>query len=79
MAAIEAPAATPQAGAPRACTNPQLAGLRTWPVAGFDVFRVYYPVRPELLIVVRILHGKQDTGGVLQRQAVDDPSKHWAT
>jgi plasmid stabilization system protein ParE len=76
MAAIEALVATPQAGAPRACANPQLTGLRTWPIAGFDAFRVYYLVRPELLTVVRILHGKQDTGGVLQSQPVDDPSKH---
>jgi toxin ParE1/3/4 len=34
--------ATPEAGPPRASSNPPLARLRTWPVKGFDEFWIYY-------------------------------------
>ena len=73
VAAIEALMAMPQAGAAKASANPRLAGLRSWPVKGFEEFRVYYLADPERLTVVRILHGKQDTGAILARQGVNDP------
>jgi hypothetical protein len=65
----------PEAGAPKVVSNPQLAGLRTWPVKGFDEFRVYYLVRPTLLTVVRILHSKRNTDAILERQGVDVPGR----
>jgi toxin ParE1/3/4 len=70
---IKAVIAMPLSGAPKATTNPRLAGLRTWPVKGFDEFRIYYLVQPDLLIVVRVLHDKRDTDALLRRQVVQDP------
>jgi toxin ParE1/3/4 len=67
---LKAVIATPLSGAPKATTNPRLAGLRTWPVKEFDEFRIYYMMRPELLTVVRVLHDKRDTDALLRRQVV---------
>jgi toxin ParE1/3/4 len=58
--AVNAVIATPAAGAPRHFGNPRLTGLRTWPVNGFDDFKVYYLASSEWLTVVRILHGRRD-------------------
>lgn len=74
--AIEALVRMPEAGPPRMVANPQLAGLRTWGIRGFDEFRVYYLVRPELLTVVRVLHGKQHTDAILEGQDVAHPGIH---
>jgi toxin ParE1/3/4 len=71
--AVDAVVATPGAGAPKHLDNPSLTGLRTWPVGGFDECRVYYLVRNDFLIVVRIMHGRRDIGSILENQAVDDP------
>ena len=73
-AAIDALAARPAAGAPRYLKNPQLAGLRIWPIKGFDALRVYYLSTPELVTIVRILHGKRDIGVMLEDQDLTDPS-----
>jgi toxin ParE1/3/4 len=72
-AAIDAALNRPKAGAPKRVDNPALAGLRTWPVRGFDEFRIYYVLRPDTFIVVRVLHGKRDIGSILENQTVDDP------
>jgi toxin ParE1/3/4 len=63
----------PKAGAPRHVRNPALRDLRSWPVKGFDEFRIYYLLRREKFMVVRILHGKRDIGAILEKQAIDDP------
>jgi hypothetical protein len=63
----------PAAGPLRMISNPRLAGLRTWPVKGFDEFRVYYLVQSELLIVVRIPHDKRDVAAILERQEREQP------
>jgi toxin ParE1/3/4 len=70
--AIDALVAMPGAGPPRLTGNPRLSGLRSWPIKGFDEFQVYYLVRPELLIVVRVLHGKRDIGAILDSQELDE-------
>jgi plasmid stabilization system protein ParE len=72
--AINAPAATPGAGTPKHSPNPQLTGLRTWPVGGFEDFRVYYQPHTDIVIVLRILHGKRDIGRILAGQTLEDPS-----
>jgi len=66
---IKAVIAMPLSGAPKATTNPRLAGLRM-ACEGFDKFRIYYLVQPEVLTVVRILHDKRDTNTLLRRQIV---------
>ena len=63
--AIEALLAMPEAGPPRASSDPRLAGLRVWPIKGFDDFRIYYLVPAEGVIVVRVLHGKRDIEATL--------------
>ena len=70
--AIDALVATPGAGPPRLTSNPLLSGLRSWPVKSFDEFRVYYLLRSELLIVVRVLHGKRDIDGILESQELEE-------
>ncbi len=66
----------PNAGTPRASANQQLAGLRTWPVKGFDEHRVYYLATPELLTVVRVLHSKRNVDAILEDQTVTSPAAH---
>ena len=61
----------PEMGSPRVLKNPALAGLRVWPVKGFEDIRIYYLVRAESLRVVRILHGKRDISRILAREAAE--------
>jgi len=42
-------------------------------VPKFEAFRIYYLVQPDLLTVVRVLHGKRDIGAILADQSVEDP------
>jgi toxin ParE1/3/4 len=71
--AIDALQAMPDAGPPKTSGNPHLAGLRSWPVGDFHEFRVYYLARPEMLSVVRVLHGKRDIGAILDREEPEEP------
>ena len=73
LVAIDALQAMPDAGPPRPSANPELAGLRTWPIKDFDDFRVYYLARPDLLTIVRILHGRRDIGQILASQTLEEP------
>ena len=73
LVAIDALQAMPDAGPPKPSANPELAGLRTWPIKGFDDFRVYYLARPDLLTIVRILHGRRDLGQLLASQTLEEP------
>jgi toxin ParE1/3/4 len=75
-ASIAAVMAMPESGAPRPTTNPRLAGLRTWPVKGFDRFRIYYLVQSNQLIIVRILHDNRDTDALLEVQNVQKSGRH---
>jgi len=52
---------TPDIGSPRKFKNPQLAGLRNWPIPGFAAIRIYYIHSGENLRIVRVLHGKSAT------------------
>jgi plasmid stabilization system protein ParE len=72
-ASISAALKRPKAGAPKHLRNPQLAGLRSWSVEGFDEFHVYYLIRDDAFTVVRILHDKRDVSSILGKQSLDDP------
>jgi len=65
--AIEHLSHTPEAGPPRPMRNPRLAGLRTWPIEGFDDMKIYYLVADDALTVVRILHGRRDIERILEQ------------
>lgn len=69
---IELALSRPKAGAPKPVRNLALRDLRSWPVKGFDEFRIYYLVRPDTFTVVRVLHGKRDIGAILEKQTIDD-------
>ena len=49
-------------------SNPQFQELRSWPVAGFEAIRIYYLVDDDTLRIIRILHGKRDVKGILERE-----------
>ena len=66
----------PEMGAPKAVRNPVLAGLRTWPVKGFEDIRIYYLVQREILKVVRILNGKRDIKPILENEPPEDDAVH---
>ena len=71
--AVAALEAMPNAGPPRHSTNPEVAGLRTWPIKGFDEVRIYYLARADALTVVRILHDRRDIGAILTGQKLEKP------
>ena len=58
----------PHKGAPKQFRNPRLAGLRSWPVTGFEDIRIYYLIQNDVLRVVRILHGKRDIQSILEQE-----------
>ena len=45
-----------------------VTGLRSWPVKGFELIRIYYLELPGRLRVLRILHGKRDVRRILRRE-----------
>jgi toxin ParE1/3/4 len=63
----------PKAGAPKLVRDPVLRDLRSWPVKGFDEFRIYYLLHQDVFMVVRVLHSKRDIGTILEKQTIDDP------
>ncbi len=73
VAAIDGLLSKPSAGSPKRLSNPQLNGLRSWPVKDFENWRVYYLANADLLTVVRILHGKRDIRAVLENQSGNKP------
>jgi toxin ParE1/3/4 len=70
--AFQTLATMPEAGAPKRIENPILAGLRSWPIKGFDEFRVYYLAQPREVAIVRVLHGKRDVLAVLENRAAEE-------
>ncbi len=58
----------PRSAPPCGLHNPQLRNLRSWPVAGFERLRFYFLVDDETIRVIRILHGKRDVKGILERE-----------
>jgi toxin ParE1/3/4 len=46
-----------------------VAGLRSWPVKGFEMIRIYYLEGRSRLRVLRILHGKRDVRRILRRES----------
>ena len=55
----------PRIGSP--CRG-SIRGLRSWPVKGFEMIRIYYLEVPDRLRVLRILHSKRDIRKILGRE-----------
>jgi len=56
----------PRIGAP--FQGSSIAGLRSWPVKGFEAIRIYYQEFPGDLRVVRILHGRRNVRKLLKQE-----------
>ena len=72
---VETVCVMPEMGAPKQFRNPVLAGLRSWPVKGFEDIRIYYAVQGDVLRVIRVLHGRRDIRKILEREK-DDEARH---
>lgn len=72
LATFDTLLSVPNAGTRKAAIHEKLAGLRVWPLRGFDEFRVFYLLAHETLTVLRVLHGKRDIGAILDE--MDDLS-----
>lgn len=66
--AIQFVVRNPQLGSPRFFPNKTLKGLRAWPIAGFEDIWIYYVLTPEVVRIVRVLHGKRDLARILRRE-----------
>lgn len=73
QSSVEATLLRPQAGAAKQVRNPALAGLRAWPVKGFDEMLVYCLTRRDVLMIIRVLHDKRDIGAILAKQTIENP------
>ncbi len=60
QAAFDRLAAFPDLGAYYETTNPQLHGLRVWPIPGFLNYLIFYRVAGNTVQIVRVLHGARD-------------------
>ncbi len=56
----------PGIGAPKHLINPNLSGLRVWPVKEFDDIRIYYLTENEEIKIIRVLHGRRDVRSILE-------------
>jgi toxin ParE1/3/4 len=56
----------PGMGAMRDFNNPAMAGLRSWPIKGFENFLIFYLPTPTGIDVVRVLHGAQDLNRIFE-------------
>jgi toxin ParE1/3/4 len=50
----------PELGHLQAFAHPELEGLRSFPVKGFEKYLVFYRIAPPVLEIVRVLHGARD-------------------
>ena len=57
----------PELGAARSFANPKLAGLRMWPIKGFEKQLVFYRPVKEGIEVIRVLHAARDIGPLLEQ------------
>jgi toxin ParE1/3/4 len=57
----------PEAGGEWQSTLPRLAGLRVWPVTGFESYLMFYRVRRGSIEISRLLHGARDIEGLLSQ------------
>lgn len=58
--ALQRIAQFPSIGAPHKFRSLELKQLRSWPIPGFKLVRVYYITTRSVIKVVRVLHDRQD-------------------
>ncbi|HEX4795815.1 MAG TPA: type II toxin-antitoxin system RelE/ParE family toxin [Humisphaera sp.] len=57
----------PGFGAKREYPNPRLAGMRSWPITGFENHLIFYIPIADGIEVVRVLHGARDLDRIFRR------------
>lgn len=55
----------PEIGSPLLVTDPDLAGIRKWPVKDFHNFLIFYVPHERGVMIVRVLYARQDWWQVL--------------
>jgi plasmid stabilization system protein ParE len=56
---------TPRSGTPKQTGNALLDGLRSQAIVGFETTRLYYLIRDDAIVIIRVLHGRRDVAGIL--------------
>lgn len=56
----------PEMGSPRTFNNPELEGLRMWPMKKFEKYLIFYRSTPEGIEIVRVLHGARDIPAIFE-------------
>lgn len=51
----------PASGGLTESRSPDLRDCRTWPVRGFENWRIYYRIEPNMVVVSRVIHAARDT------------------
>ena len=64
---IEKLGAMPGMGALREVRNPDLQGLRSWPISGFRNYLIFYRPIDGGIEVMHILHGARDFQEIIER------------
>ena len=59
-ASFEQLAAMPAMGVAREYFDPVLAGVRTWRIAGFENYLIFYRPSESGIEIIRVLHAKRD-------------------
>lgn len=63
--AIEFLSKFPDAGSDHLFSSESLKGTKSWPIRGFDKWLVFYQMRSDELLVIRVLHGARDLNNLL--------------
>ena len=62
--AAEKLAQFPGMGAHRELVNPKFAGLRIWPIKGFENYLIFYKPAEYGVDILRIIHGARDIDSI---------------
>ena len=55
----------PEIGSPLVVNDPELSGIRKWPVKDFENFLIFYMPHNHGVTIVRVLYARQDWWGLL--------------
>lgn len=53
-------------------THPRLTQVRQYPVKGFKNYLIYYQIQEEIIDIMRVLQGSQNTVSILQQEIEKD-------
>ena len=59
----------PNIGTIRDYGNPDLFGLRMWPIPRFRKYLIFYVTTNDLVKIVRVLHGSQDIQSIFSPES----------